>query len=68
MENFNLLLNLTISTWFEKPDYVTKKVEFNTFVPKSVTSSPNFIPFQDFDFNLTLFEIYLEVDMKITRL
>lgn len=48
--------------WFEKPGHVTKKVQFNTAVPESVTSDPEFIPFPDFDFYVTLFKTYPEVD------
>lgn len=59
---FSLELNHTYMFWFQKPGYVTKKVQFETMVPESVTSDPEFIPFPDFDFYVTLFESYPEVD------
>lgn len=59
---FNLILNHTYMFHFKKPGYVTKKVEFNTKVPESVTSHPDFIPFPDFDFHVTLFKTYPDVD------
>jgi len=59
---FGLELNHNYVFVFEKPNYVTKKVEFNTHVPEEVTSDPEFEPFPDFDFYVTLFQTYPEVD------
>jgi len=59
---FVLQLNHLYLFHFEKAGYVAKKVEFNTQVPAKVTSDPDFEPFQDFDFNVTLFKTYPEVD------
>lgn len=59
---FQLVLNYDYMFWFEKKGYVTKKVSFNTLVPTAVTSDPEFIPFPDFDFYVTLFKSYPEVD------
>jgi hypothetical protein len=59
---FSLQLNHQYLFWFEKPGYVTKKVDFNTQVPSEVTSDPDFEPFPDFDFYVTLFKIYPDVD------
>jgi len=59
---FSLELNHVYMFWFEKPGHVTKKVQFDTKVAESVTSDPEFIPFPDFDFNVTLFETYHDVD------
>jgi len=59
---FSLELNHVYMFWFSKPGYVTKKVQFNTYVPSEVTSDPEFIPFPDFDFYVTLFQTYPDVD------
>lgn len=59
---FILQLNHQYTFWFEKSGYVTKKVEFNTQVPDKVLKNPDFEPFPDFDFNVTLFKIYPDVD------
>lgn len=59
---FTLELNHMYMFWFEKSGHVTKKVQFNTAVPEAVTSDPEFIPFPDFDFFVTLFKSYPEVD------
>lgn len=59
---FPLKLNHQYLFWFEKPGYVTKKIDFNTQVPESVLSNPDFEPFPDFDFYVTLFKVYPDVD------
>jgi len=59
---FNLQLNHQYLFWFEKPGYVTKKVDFSTHIPSDVTSDPEFEPIPDFDFYVTLFKTYPEVD------
>lgn len=59
---FNLQLNHQYLFWFEKTGYVTKKVDFSTHVPSDVTSDQEFEPFPDFDFYVTLFKTYPDVD------
>jgi hypothetical protein len=59
---FSLKLNHQYMFWFEKPGFVTKKVNFNTQIPRAVLDNPDFEPFPDFDFNVSLFKAYPEVD------
>lgn len=59
---FRIELNHQYQFYFSKPHYVTKIVNFDASVPNDVLSSPDFIPFPDFDFYVTLFESYPEVD------
>lgn len=59
---FDLSLNHNYMFTFTKPGYVTKKVQFDTHVPVAITSDPEFIPFDDFDFYVTLFKTYPDID------
>lgn len=60
--DFILELGHQYQFYFSKRNYVTKIVNFNTNVPDEVLNSPDFEPFPDFDFYVTLFETYPEVD------
>lgn len=59
---FPLELNHQYQFYFSKRNYVTKIVNFNTTVPDEVLNDPDFEPFTDFDFYVTLFESFPEVD------